>query len=149
MITPEKLREWEELAQRATPSRDSARRNLRHRAGPPASKRVVLRCGCDVPRSAKQAGFFAHGEDRLVKPSGTSAPTTKPVETPQARPTQFAGGGDGKPPLDPLLQAIIDKLPPSGSEWSTEDMVVWLGVFAGNMRFVYKGVGGVKIEAGG
>src|SRR5208282_5845507 len=28
-------------------------------------------------RSARQAGFFAHGEDRLVRPAG---PGTKPIE---------------------------------------------------------------------
>src|SRR4051812_41576788 len=48
-------------------------------------------------RSARQAGFFAHGEDRLVRPSFPNAPGTRPVESaekPEQRERPGGGGGD-------------------------------------------------------
>ena len=55
-------------------------------------------------RAAKQAGFFAHGEDRLVRPT-LSGPGTKPIEGSRGEPEKDGmkknGGGSG--PDDPLI----------------------------------------------
>lgn len=67
-------------------------------------------------RSARQAGFFAHGEDRLVRPAG---PGTKPIEAAElasaehdAKRKKNGGSGDGGDMglnLDPLLIELLKK----------------------------------------
>lgn len=94
-------------------------------------------------RSAKQAGFFAHGEDRLVMPANVM---TKPVEdTPLTEKGDKAGetgnnevkgerkekngpSGGGNPPsgLHPFIQGLLQKLPPEGKVWPTEQRKQWL-----------------------
>ena len=102
-------------------------------------------------RSARQAGFFVHGEDRLVRPSGpTVGPGTKPIENDLPKKDDLrsgGGGGDDKPPLDPLLRGLVDRLPPADSEWSLQDRVKWLQTAANIFDLIYKGDGGIKIEA--
>jgi len=82
-------------------------------------------------RSAKQAGFFAHGEDRLVRPAG---PGTKPIEKSKGEQKKddekrHNGSGDGGGPDDPLIQAVIQKLPPN-SPWPASERVTWLRMLA-------------------
>ena len=99
-------------------------------------------------RSAKQSGFFAHGEDRLVKPSFGATPLTRPVETAtDGKSKDKKGNGDGdEPPLDPLLRGLVDRLPPADSDWSLENRVKWLQTAANIFDLIYKGGGGIKIE---
>jgi hypothetical protein len=80
-------------------------------------------------RSAKQAGYFAHGEDRLVQPAG---PGTKPIGNAEAGgikdeklKRENGHGGNCGGPNDPLIQALIDKLP-DGGPWPSEARVNWL-----------------------
>jgi hypothetical protein len=85
-------------------------------------------------RSARQGGFFAHGEDRLVRPAG---PGTKPLGTPLAgtgggKKDEHANGGGGSGgggstggPSDPLIQALIQKLPEKGP-WPKADRDNWM-----------------------
>jgi len=100
-------------------------------------------------RSAKQAGFFIHGEDRLVRPSFSATPTTKPIE-PQAgqwTDEKPGGSGGGKPPLDPLLRGLVDRLPAADTDWSRDDRIKWLQTAANIFDLIYKGDGGgIKIE---
>jgi len=78
-------------------------------------------------RAAKQAGFFAHGEDRLVRPA-LSGPGTKPIEDqPEKDGMKKRGGGSG--PDDPLIQALIQKLPTAGP-WTVDERVTWLKMLA-------------------
>jgi hypothetical protein len=98
-------------------------------------------------RSASQAGFFIHGEDRLVRPSFSAAPTTKPIEPPQEQQREEKTGGGGKPPRDPMLTGLFDRLPPNDSDWSLTDRIKWLQTAANIFDLVYKGEGGIKIEA--
>src|ERR1700736_6493074 len=59
-------------------------------------------------RSARQAGFFAHGEDRLVRPSFPSGPSTRSIEPARDNEKEKSknGGGDGgyDPPRHPLIE---------------------------------------------
>jgi hypothetical protein len=70
-------------------------------------------------RSARQAGFFLQGEDRLVQPrfGKESAPPAKETSA-ESIPTvsvQQHGGGGGDPPSDrPLEYQLIDLLKRSG-----------------------------------
>jgi hypothetical protein len=81
-------------------------------------------------RAAKQAGFFAHGEDRLVRPM-LSGPGTKPIEGSKVEPEKdgVKKNGDGSGPDDPLIQALIQKLPPAGP-WAADERVTWLKMLA-------------------
>jgi hypothetical protein len=95
-------------------------------------------------RSARQAGFFAHGEDRLVRPAG---PGTKPIE-PQKSDAGVAeikegngngGGGGGVPPdIDPIIRGLLVRLPKSGDVWPEADRKLWLDLLAGSFKLIYK-----------
>ncbi len=92
-------------------------------------------------RSARQAGFFVHGEDRLVKPAG---PGTKPAETPKpAEPLTpeekiGGGGGDGPTGVDPIIAGLLKRLPKSGDVWPEADRKLWLDLLAGSFKLIYK-----------
>lgn len=84
-------------------------------------------------RSAKQAGFFAHGEDRLVRPA-IPGPGTKPVDpviTGSEKDVngKSGGGGGGKDTdlgLDALLIALLKKIPTDPSVgWPGPSRVRW------------------------
>ncbi|MFI4976103.1 MAG: hypothetical protein ACHP84_16300 [Caulobacterales bacterium] len=110
-------------------------------------------------RSARQAGFFEHGEDRLVRPiTADSGPGTKPIEaaTPGAmekRPEELSkrtgGGGDG-PDLSgfhPFIQGLLKTLPAPETDWDVMARAKWLQTAANIFDLIYKGEGGIKIEA--
>jgi hypothetical protein len=74
-------------------------------------------------RSARQAGFFVHGEDRLVQPAG---PGTKPQEgsgeaatedQKGRKPPNGGGGGGGSDEIDPIIRGLLARLPKSGDIW--------------------------------
>jgi hypothetical protein len=93
-------------------------------------------------RSARQAGFFAHGEDRLVRPAG---PGTKPIE-PQKSEASGAeleegsgkGGGGMPPDIDPIIRGLLVRLPKSGDVWPEADRKLWLELLEGSFRLIYK-----------
>jgi hypothetical protein len=86
-------------------------------------------------RSARQAGFFAHGEDRLVRPAD---PGTKPISAESngvkqdVKPKKEGGGG----PTDPLIQALIQKHPIEGP-WPIDDRVNWLKMLTMAFQITY------------
>jgi hypothetical protein len=90
-------------------------------------------------RSAKQAGLFAHGEDRLVRPAG---PGTKPADPPkretkkQEEKDRNGSGGGGGGAGDSLIQALIDKLPESGP-WPASERITWLKMLAMAFQMSY------------
>jgi hypothetical protein len=97
-------------------------------------------------RSAKQAGFFAHGDDRLVRPAG---PGTKPIETPPApkdekdpnggRKNNGGGNGGGdQPEIDPIIRGLLARLPKSGDVWPEVDRTLWLELLKGSFKLIYK-----------
>lgn len=90
-------------------------------------------------RSARQAGFFVHGEDRLVKPQLSPSPTTKPIDN-YSEPVpsrQLGGDGGGKPPVDPLIKGLVDRLPPSDAVWSLRDRAKWLQTATNAFDLIY------------
>ena len=100
-------------------------------------------------RSAKQAGFFAHGEDRLVRPA-IPGPGTKPVETISTDAEKDVngkngGGGGGQGSglnLDALLIALLKKIPTDPSVgWPAPARVRWFRTFAMNVSQIYDGDG--------
>lgn len=92
-------------------------------------------------RSAEQANFFESGRDRLVMPgfipSGPEAPPPEPIIE------NGGGGGSGgaggsELDLDPLLIALLKKIPNSG-EWPAQQRVRWFRTFAMNVSQIYDG----------
>lgn len=94
-------------------------------------------------RSAKQAGFFAHGDDRLVMPAVGALPLTKPI-APQGSGTQKenmlggnGGGGGEDHELDPLLVALLKKIPSPEKGWPAAQRIRWFRTFAMNVSQIY------------
>lgn len=108
-------------------------------------------------RSAKQAGFFWAGADRLVMPvlKQGDAPETKPLEkgTPGAdeeatpkKKNNFGGGGD-EPPRHPLVEGLFQSLPKDGETWTLDEAADWLQAAAYNLRMAYKFKGTITVNA--
>ncbi len=108
-------------------------------------------------RSAQQAGFFAHGRDRLVAPAGVNIgqaagtpigsgnPPAPPPPPPRddrlgSRGDQFGGdggGGGGKPELHPAIQGLLVTLPAAGSSWPIEKQEKWVTALKSVLELVY------------
>ena len=96
-------------------------------------------------RSARQAGFFTLGEDRLIKPQFGDVPTTKPIsdhtDAVGGDPGSGYGGSDGggrKPPADPLIKGLVERLPASDTLWSLRDRAKWLQTAINAFDLIYK-----------
>jgi hypothetical protein len=98
-------------------------------------------------RSAQQAGFFENSRDRLVEPIvGTptyrkALETESPVDQEQSERDHGApgilAGWDG-PELDPLILALLRKIPEPTEPWSLASRARWLRTFAMNLTQIYQ-----------
>lgn len=102
-------------------------------------------------RSARQAGFFEAGDDRLVRPKVDALPgspnqSEKPQDNDRGERGAGAGGGDGgdggNTKMDPLFAALVKRLPPPGSEWDVEGRAGWLRAAITILDLVYEGADG-------
>lgn len=108
-------------------------------------------------RSARQAGFYWSGPDRLVEPSlKNEPPSSRPLETGTPGATagvgnegnrQSEGGGGG--PRDPLLDAIIAKLPAAGRPWSVAERITWLQMIAMGFQMAYGQETAIEVKLAG
>lgn len=112
-------------------------------------------------RSARQANFFEHGEDRLVRPASAPGPGTPPIdsgagkEEPTPDPKKGGGSGSGggnERRLHPFIQGLLDTIPnipdPTDKpEWPVADRAKWLQTAANIFDLIYKGDGGIEIKA--
>jgi hypothetical protein len=93
-------------------------------------------------RSARQAGFFAHGEDRLVRPSfPAGVPSTRPIEPTadgEKGKAKIGGGGGGGDDIDPIIRGLLVRLPKSGDVWPEPERRLWLDLLAGSFKLIYK-----------
>ena len=85
--------------------------------------------------SAQQSGFRGHGANRLVMPAVMVAPP------PPVPPSSGGGSGGGSTDigldLDPLLIALLQKIPPQHESWPAERRIRWFKTFAMNVSQVY------------
>lgn len=82
-------------------------------------------------RSAEQAGFFEHGKNKLVMPGVAGGAPRKDDDR------KPGGGGDGGGGVDdPLISALIQKLPKSGP-WSADERVNWLKLLTMAFQMTY------------
>ncbi len=102
-------------------------------------------------RSAKYAGFFEFGSDRLVPPPNStgqgqaSVDGGKPqiVESPRyERDSSGGGGSGGDDDLHPFIRGLLQKLPEPESEWSIEARAKWLITAANIFDLMYSDSGG-------
>jgi hypothetical protein len=79
-------------------------------------------------RSAKQAGFFGYGNDRLVMPSikaSAGAPAVTPDVEPEPDKKKKTKEEDDEE-LHPFIRGLLKKLPPPDSEWPNDKRAKWL-----------------------
>ncbi len=110
-------------------------------------------------KSAKQAGFFNSGEDRLVKPKASgssSSPLSYPETIDQAvadRPPQDnsnsrQGGLNGSGGNHhPFIQGLLQTMPEPGTLWTIDGRAAWLQTAANIFTLIYKGEGKIAVEA--
>lgn len=96
-------------------------------------------------RSAQQAGFFAHGNDRLVIPAGTS---DKHVDTEKGKPPPPPppnGGNGGGGEHHPFITGLLQKLPPAETNWEDAERVKWLDAAVRIFDLMYQGGSGTVV----
>lgn len=95
--------------------------------------------------SADQTGFREQGAQRLVMPAVVVLPPARDVSGSNGGNGGGGGnnGGNGGGgvhlDLDPLLLALLQKIPVQNEEWPTEKRLRWFRTFAMNVSQVYDG----------
>jgi hypothetical protein len=92
-------------------------------------------------RSAEQAGYFEHGKSRLVMPA-VSIREDDPPPPPADEIDKGGKGGNGGGSdlsLDPLLLALLKKIPDVEKGWPAAQRVRWFRTFAMNVSQIYDG----------
>jgi hypothetical protein len=94
-------------------------------------------------RSAEQANFFEHGKNRLVMPAVATRENTSEKLDDKNRNKNGDGGNGGDDgltelTLDPLLIALLKKIPMSG-DWPAHQRLRWFRTFAMNVSQIYDG----------
>ena len=109
-------------------------------------------------RSARQAGFYWSGQDRLVIPVVKGeAPSSRPLDpgTPGsgyaagegiANHNRGNGGDGGGGTGDALLDALISKLPPTGQPWGVDERVAWLSLMAMGFQMTYGAERAIEVK---
>jgi len=98
-------------------------------------------------RAADQAGFFEHGRNRLVMPGfvqrGEKVPEPEKKEGGGGGGSGGGNGGNGG--IDPVVAALIDKLPKKGP-WSLDERVMWLQMLSMAFQLAYGQEGTIEIK---
>ncbi len=96
-------------------------------------------------RSAKQAGFFAHGEDRLVEPVIRSGPSPSTPMGEQRRTEQKLGGRGAESDAPqrsktyhPFIEGLLETLPRPNEVWRMEGREKWLSAASNIFDLIYK-----------
>jgi hypothetical protein len=106
-------------------------------------------------RSAREAGFFASGEDRLVRPR-VDLPTKLADDRTGGDASDRSdddvsdkggkGGGGGSDQLHPFIRGLLDTLPTPESNWAAVEQAKWLQTAASIFGLIYKSAGSGEIE---
>jgi hypothetical protein len=115
-----------------------------------------------MQRSARQAGYFNSGEDRLVRPRATGSAAAETIDqttadTPPSSSNQDdtprrnggSGGGNGGGQYHPFVQGLLATLPEPGTLWTVEGRAAWLLAAAQNFTLIYKGEGKIDVQVSG
>ncbi|WP_431285050.1 hypothetical protein ACQW02_09750 [Humitalea sp. 24SJ18S-53] len=103
------------------------------------SPKQVERARQVFQKSATHASFIDPTNGRFIKPASTPGSINDPPsEKPEDKGGNGgSGGGDDALQLDPLLMALLHKIPPKGSEWGAAKRVRWFRTFAMNVSQIY------------
>ena len=92
-------------------------------------------------RSAQFAGFIDSATGRFIKPASSAPSTPEPLtETHNGKTGAGAGGGGGggdELVLDPLLKALLRKIPTVDEGWPAGPRARWFKTFAMNVSQIY------------
>jgi hypothetical protein len=106
----------------------------RHMEGLGVSPKQKDRARQTFVKSAQYAGFIDQTSGRFVKPG--NAGSAPPAEA--TKPKKSGGGGGGSElVLDPLLMALLHKIPPKEEGWAAAKRVRWFRTFAMNVSQIY------------
>lgn len=117
---------------------------------PPAIERQIEQLGVSPKqkerarqtfmKSAQYAGFIDAATGRFVKPG---IPQNEANNPPRRDPDLGGGGGGGSDELnlDPLLVALLKKIPSPEKGWPATQRVRWFRTFAMNVSQIYDGEG--------
>ncbi len=100
-------------------------------------------------RSARQAGFYWAGIERLTLPVAKGKPETRPITEPPPRQQLFGSGGGGGngDGYHPFIEGLLKTLPPVGQQWPVRDRAKWLRLAANAFDLIYEGDGEIEIKA--
>lgn len=107
-------------------------------------------------RSARQAGYFELGEDRLVRPrgaeTGAGAGSSARVDNDDnggggGGSSGSGGGSGGDDDLHPFVRGLLQTLPPPDTVWSVQARADWLAAAALMFKLIYKGDGDIAVKA--
>jgi hypothetical protein len=117
----------------------------REMVGLGVSDKVKDRARQTFERSAEQAGYFEHGKNRLVMPAIVAVRDAPPADPDEGRNGGGGGNGGGPtgPDVDPIIQGLLARLPPSGEVWPEAERNLWLELLKGSFKLIYKD----KVEA--
>ncbi len=103
------------------------------------SEKQTGRARVSFEKSAELAGFFEHGRNRLVMPGLAAVQPSKPAATQkeltvrdETQVPAASGGG-----LDPVIAALIQKLPRNKEPWPADQRVTWLQMIAMSFDLAY------------
>lgn len=112
--------------------------------------------------SAKHAGYFDSGEDRLVRPrAGGSGAAVEQIdrqdvedrhderEDAQKKDRKGNGGGGGGSGYHPFVEGLLQTMPEPGTLWAIEGRAAWLEAAANVFKLMYKGDGKITVRTEG
>lgn len=98
-------------------------------------------------RSARHAGFTKAGSDRFVVPFVSAQEERREQDAALPKPPPVSafgngsGGGEGgadHPETDPVISALVRKIPATGTQWSEDEQVQLLQMLAMAFRMTFK-----------
>jgi hypothetical protein len=144
-------RTYDEFRGKPLPPRPNGLEQAFVHFGVAAKQKTNARLAFD--KSAKQAGFFANGMERLVPPIigpggqlERSRPTPEDVEIAEKHMNQ--GASPTPSPASeyhPFIQGLLDTLPEPETNWAVEGRAKWLQTAANIFDLIYKGSGEITI----
>jgi hypothetical protein len=91
-------------------------------------------------KSAQYAGFIDSATGRFVKP-GIAQKDEGSGQQVRQEDRGSGGGSGGEPPkIDPIIQGLLSRLPPSGSQWKMADRKLWLELLEGSFKLIYEDI---------
>ena len=106
-------------------------------------------------RSARQAGYFEHGDDRIVRPRA-ELPTdasrkvddggaeNRKDDPPADKRRPVGGGGGDSDEYHPLIRGLLITLPKIGQPWPESDRKAWLTMAESIFAMIYQKAGEVQ-----